>query len=368
MRRAPLAVACLLTAITAHADVIQVDAPESAVALQAQTIQWAPGLVPRLVIERTDRRSSSRLQVVELGADGPTQQLVPVARSARLDALGVGGDVADSGATWWDESSFLFMRAQGGRQGLALWDGQVRSIDLGEGALPLESMRTGRGLVLVVEDADGTDIALVADPETPQKRERLTKSRAEVEHSLRRTGGMIGYIGTSRETTRWCRAPLGGAAAPNCLVFPGVELLSLSVGGLADDKVLAYARMGARSEGDQGHHALLELSRQTQKFRVVADDVYLPPGLAPRPALDASRNTVYFVQDAAGAANPIVALNLTDSSRRTLPLETRAHQEVAAARYPAGADGRLWLAVVAVGDESDKDVHNHLYVMRPDDR
>jgi hypothetical protein len=142
-------------------------------------------------------------------------------------------------------------------------------------------------------------------------------------------------------------------------------LLSLSL-VQGSREVLVYARV-PRDDGsvDTEERLLLQVSsdgKGTSTMKVLAREVYLPAGLAPRPALSGNGRFVYYIAADTTAGNPVIRLDRTTGNKEVLKLGTMGNQEVAVAEYPAG-DGSpvVWLAVVAVGDDTGKDVRNHLY-------
>ncbi len=323
------------------------NAPELA-GLQVQRPVWAPGETPRLVHEATDRSHRGFLRVVTLNMDSV---LVPAARSSRLAAMGVGVERADTAAAWWDASGFFFVRSSVSSVSAHFWDGVLRDLAVPAGR-PTAIVQDGEGLLVTMEDAAGLDLFRFSNTDLAGTPRRLTATRDEVEHSVTKlSDGRLVFIAASQEQTRLVLLGEGGPEPVPLSVQ--VELLSLAP--LPDGRLLAWAR------GSSEHHVLLVLDL-TGKATTLATDGFLPPGLAPRPAVSSS-GWVYYVRSDASAGNPIVRLSLDGGPPEVLQVPTNGHQEVAVHTYPdqwgRAAD---WLAVVAVGDPTRDDVTNHLFI------
>ena len=99
------------------------------------------------------------------------------------------------------------------------------------------------------------------------------------------------------------------------------------------------------------------------QVQAVAPGVFLPPGLAPLPALSPDGNWVYYVLNDAAGGNPIRRVNRRTGVSEAVQLGTRFNQEIAVTGY-ANSSGAVvtWIAVVAVGDAEGEDVRNNLYL------
>ena len=316
--------------------------------LQVQRPIWAPGDTPRLVHEASDRSRRGLLRVVSFGAD---PVVIPGTRSTRLAALGAGAERADGAAAWWDGQGFFFVRSSSGIVSAQYWDGVLRDLAAPSGRPVTIARAPGDGLYVTMEDARGLDLFLFGGTDLATEPQRLTATAEAVEHSVTVLPDGIAFIATTREGTR-LMTRTGGRVAPVSLPVRD-ELLSLA--GVGDGRLLAWVSRAGSTD-----HALLLLDPAAGEASALVTDGYLPPGLAPRPAVSPS-GWVYYVQSAADAANPVVRLRLDDGRRETLELATSGHQEVAVASYPSAAGPIDWLAVVAVGD-LEGDVANHLYV------
>ncbi len=336
---------------------VQIELPATTEVLQPQALSWAPVGEPRLAFELTDRRSRSRVAVVAPGSS-VVAQLLPARQSSQMERLGLGTEPTDTAPSWSSDGSLFFLRAEGRQRVVAHFDGAVRRLALPPEWLPMEVASLGEELVLAAEDPKGTDL-IALHPREPESPRRLTSSRDEVEHSVVVDGGRLGWIATSRERTAWCAGTSPDDRA--CTEFPELELLSLAVAGGPAGTRLAYARL--RTGDSLGRHALVELG-PAGRWRLLAEDVFLPAGLAPSPAWDPVGGAVYFVRRAPESGNPIVRLDPRTGARRELVLPTVAHQEVAVGRYEKGTGTELWLALIAVGDRLDRDVYNHVVVVR----
>ncbi|HCP44984.1 MAG TPA: hypothetical protein DIU15_03030, partial [Deltaproteobacteria bacterium] len=95
---------------------------------QVQRPVWGPGAQPQLVHEITDRSRLTWLRVIRVTGATISDELVPGSRSSRMESLGAAADRADSGAAWWDASSFFFVRSVGGSSSLFYFDGIPREV------------------------------------------------------------------------------------------------------------------------------------------------------------------------------------------------------------------------------------------------
>lgn len=315
--------------------------------LQVQRPVWAPGERPRLVHEASDRSRRSILRVVTFGTD---PVVVPAARGSRLAALGVGSDRADAGAAWWDGAGFFFVRSASGSVSGHYWDGVLRDLANPAGR-PVTMTPFDGGLLVTMEDADGLDLFRFGGTDLATAPVRLTRTREGVEHSVTPRGDGVVFIETTRERTRLQRFDGDAVVAIDLPVAD--ELLALSA--LPDGRLLAWAR-----RADRANHALLLIDLARTEVTTLITDGFLPPGLAPRPAVSPS-GWIYYVRADADAGNPVVRLRL-DGASETLTLATSGHQEVAVGSYPGPGGAVDWIAVVAVGDVDGDDVANHLFV------
>lgn len=319
--------------------------------MQVQNLSFAPGEQVRLVHEATDRARRTWLHVVDVRDGAPAGQLVPGARSARVEALGGAKDRSDGAVTWWDNGGFFFVRALSGVVTLQYFDGMLR--DAGEGpGRPLSVLpMAGPRLLAVLEDSGGPDLFSVDGSMLAASARRLTRTRDEVEHSLvALPDGRAAFLAASREETRLL--VLTGESLYAVRLGASWELLSLAA---APGGLVAWARRpGAESA------SLLFVDPDTNRSRVLLEGGFLPPGLAPRPAVDPA-GAVYAVRADVEAGNPVVRVPLDGGEPQVVALPTRGHQEVAFARYPHRADGAPWIAVVAVGGAAD-DVANHVWL------
>ena len=97
-------------------------------------------------------------------------------------------------------------------------------------------------------------------------------------------------------------------------------------------------------------------------MEVLASDIYLPSGLAPRPAVSHGGRYVYYIAADTSLGNPVIRLDRQSGDKDRLQLGTMGNQELSVAEYPSSSGDLVpWLAVVAVGDDKGRDVRNHLY-------
>ncbi len=342
-------------------------------AMQAQRPAWAPGTTPRLVHEATDRDRRTSLRVVTWTAGVPTVQWVPGSKNSRTESLSGGVARADTAPIWWDDRSFFFIRALGAGGRLMVWDGAPR--DVGATLPPVLEVvaesATGH-LLASLEDPSGAEVFDLGAPASLLPRPlRLSNNSGGVEHSLSPAGPLVYTISTRREGARLLSFRPGqkdSAFEPKGqAVLQGHELLALTpVPGT--DSVLALSRLHPPLIPDGGPviHCIVELGALTTgplTIRQIVRNVFVPAGLAPRPALSKDGRWVYAVGDDPQLRNPVLRIERTTGKTERLDLALRGAQEVAVAEYPGpGGRPQTWLAVVAVGDLVGDDVRNHLYV------
>ena len=334
--------------------------------MQAANPVWAPGDVPRLVHEVSDRSRRTLLRVVAREDGALHDYVVPGARSSRLGALGAGDGRSDREARWWGPSGFYFVRAVGEGSELHVFDGVPRKVPL-DGRVQEVVSDPERGRVyLAMGSEESVDVFAWATDDLSGPAARLSETVGEVEHSLRLDprGGRLAWIASSREGTAVVqvstRDPSGSVRRH---AIEGYELLSAEpIPGGGD--VLVVARACAEPPAcTEDQHALLRVDMATGAARLLAGDVMVPPGQVLPPALSADGRFVYFVRQDEAHANPVVRLDLLTGIEVGIETGTRGNQQVAVTSYPGPADSRVpWLAVVAVGGESETDVRNHVYM------
>jgi len=232
------------------------------------------------------------------------------------------------------------------------WDGVLRDLDPPVGR-PVAVWRDawGAGLLATIEDDEGLDLVRTPRPELAEGR-RLSQTPGEVEHSitpLRR--GRTALIGTSQTQTRLLLLE-GNSLVAAAVRVPG-ELLSLAA--TPKGRIVAWVRRPERE-----NYALMLIDVDAGSIEMLANDGFLPPGIAPRPAVSPSTGTIYYVRADEDAANPVMSLRPGEAAQ-VVSLGTKGHQEVAVGSYPDRRGvPQDWLAVIAVG--TDGDVANHLYV------
>ncbi len=341
------------------------DVPEMA-GRQVQSPVWGPSSTPRLVHEMTDRDKTTLLRILRVEGGEAKASSVPGAASGRLESLGAGAERADTSAAWWDEGSLFFVRSVGGKSSLHYFDGVPREVAGLPGRVLEVAADQGRGhLFVTMEDGGGLDLHRMSGQGFTEERRRLTRTGHEVENSLSvdRRSGEIYYVRTSQEGTRLGHAGVDDMTALDGPSGPGLgnyELLSV-VKVPGEDAEVMYARVPAGVPDGSSSHVLVQLSGG--EVKVLAPAAFLPPGLAPAPALSADGTWVYYVLSDAPGGNPIRRVNRRTGVSEAVDLGTRFNQEIAVAGYP-GADGAMvtWIAVVAVGDADGEDVRNHLYI------
>lgn len=365
----PLIVASLAVAPLAHAEPPTAslrpvtDVPELA-GRQAQLPLWAPGDVPRLVHEVTDRSKKTTLRVVAFDGGELRAYEVPGSRSSRLGTLGAGAARSDRCAAWWDGSSFFFLRSAGEGSVPYYFDGLARALpDAPAGVVELVPDPRRARIFVAVGDGDDVDVYAHAGVDLSSPGDRLSEGDGTVEHSLSvDSAGRLLFVVTSREETWIARADPASKTPPRQLRVPDREVLSVTaVPGT--DLALAVARACVDLACAESEHVLLEQPLDSGPARVLATGLYVPPGLAPRPAVTPDGRFVYYVANDPDAGNPVVRLDRETGQTVAVQTGTRGNQEVAVARYST-IDGTAvdWLAVISVGDVAGDDVRNHLYV------
>lgn len=341
------------------------DVPEM-VGKQVQLPLWAPGSSPRLVHEMTDRDKSTVLRLVTVTGPAFAEQFVPGAGSSRLESMGAGAARADTQAAWWDEGTLFFVRSIGGSSSLHYFDGVPREVAGLPGRVEEVVADVARGhLFVTMEDAGGLDVHRLSGKGFAEERRRLTRTQTEVEHSLavEAGSGRLHFVSSGSQVTSLGQAgldDLSASAGAGAAGLGAYELLSLAAAPSGDALVL-YARVPAGAPIENSAYVLLELAGG--KVTVLAPGVFLPPGLAPAPALSHDGRYVYYVLADSAGGNPVRRIDRTTRKSDALELPTNGHQEVAVSAYP-DASGKMvpWVAVVAVGDEKGQDVRNHLYI------
>jgi hypothetical protein len=339
---------------------------------QAQSPIWGPGSTPRLVHEITDRDRRTWLRHLWVDGASTFDAIVPGSRSSRVEALGGAADRADTGVAWWDDQSFFFVRAVGGAARLFYFDGSPREVPNLEGRVDEVAVDSDRQrLYAAVETSGHLDVYRMSGAGFTSEKLRLSHSPTGVEHSLtiERASGALNWIAATRAGTRLGVAdpPEPGSVRERVRVkgLEAYELLSLTViHGTGD--LIVYARV-PRLEGsaDAEQRLLLQVSTAdpaAATMKILARDVYLPSGMAPRPAVSNGGRFLYYIAADTAAGNPVMRLDRTTGEKVAISLGTMGNQELAVAEYPApGGETVPWLAVVAVGDDKGKDVRNHLY-------
>jgi hypothetical protein len=346
------------------------DVPELAHS-QVQSPLWAPGPAPRLVHEITDRSRRTVLRVVDITGAQVRGTMVPGSSSSRLESLGAGGDRADTEAAWWDGASFFFVRSVQGSPRLYYFDGVPREVSGVPGRIDEVAVDPQRSLLFAaLEDSAGLDVYNLGGSGFTERKARLSRSPGEVEHALQvePSSGALHFIATARDGTRLGVANAGGELRePTGMEgLARYEFLSLSTVPGAD-VVLVYARVpGDPAKQLADSYVLLEVSGMragSVQHRLLAQDVYLPPGVGPRPAISHAGKYVYYVAANAAQGNPVMRVDRAGGKAERLTLPTRGHQEVSVGEYADASGVKVpWLAVVSVGDESGEDVRNHLWV------
>ena len=339
---------------------------------QAQAPIWAPGVTPRLVHEITDRDRRTWLRQLWIEGASTFDAIVPGSRSSRVEALGGAADRADTGVSWWDGFSFFFVRAVGGTSSLYYFDGGPREVPGLKGRVHEVAADKTRGRLFAAVEQDGQlDVYRLSGKGFTSDQVRLSHSPTGVEHSLaiEAKAGALHWIAATRAGTRLGIAdPPEPDAVRERVSIEGLdryEILSLAVvpGG---DEVLLYARL-PRDEGSSAPEQRLLLavhgrSAGNAQTTVLARNIYLPSGMAPRPAFSHGGRFVYFIAADTTAGNPVVRLDRDSGTTQNLRLGTMGNQELAVAEYPSQGGSMVpWLAVVAVGDDKGRDVRNHLY-------
>jgi hypothetical protein len=339
----------------------------SGAGLQAQRPVWGSGRSPQLAFQLTDRAHSTHLKVASFWANELNVTSVSGSNSGRLGGLGAGERRADMAVSWWPgRRDFVFARSLDGVR-LMYYDGTVRAVpDLPDGPV-LEASLAGAssGLDVVLNEGRETVIHRVSIEAGMLGESRPLLRSSAVLHSVVSSvdGESVTALQTSRDATELLQIDVASGEVKSKRSYPGLELLSVASAG-ASGRFFAYARrVGTAPQSEGTNYVLLALDHGSPEAVVLADAVYLPPGLAPRPASSGSGQRVYFVEANPALGNPIVRLDRSSGGRTVLPLSTRGHQEVAVGEF-SDASGQVvpWVAVVAVGDQTGDDVTNHLYI------
>jgi len=355
---------CLLLAAPAAAtELLLVSDVPAMDGKQVQRPMWAPGAKPRLVHEMTDRDRSTLLRVVDVAGGSFTDQIIPGARSSRLEAMGAGAERADHGAAWWDETSFFFVRAVGGDQKLFYFDGVPREVPGLPGRVVEVATDPGRGVLFAsIEDEAGFDLHRLSGQGFTETRRRLTRTSTEVESAMNvDAAGAVHFVRIAAKSTKLGQAATDALEASSHAANTALrDYEILRITPLADGTTLLYVRAPAGAPEADSTYLLLEVTGAAVK--VLANGVYLPPGMPPAPAVSAAGRYVYFINNDAKSGNPVVRYDRTSGTALDLKLSTRGHQEVAVGEYPVEGGMQAWIAVVSVGDDRGQDVRNHLYV------
>lgn len=339
---------------------------------QVQRPVWAPGTQPQLVHEITDRSRLTWLRVLRVDGASTSDEMVPGSRSSRMEALGAAADRADSGAAWWDESSFFFVRSVGGSSSLFYFDGVPREVPGLPGRVDEVRSDTARGRLFATVESNGVDVFRLAGKGFTEEKVQLSQSPSVVENSLAISadeGGIFWISATPTGTRLGGASPAEPSSVRERLTADRLhlyELISLEVLPGAEG-MIAYARVPAGvTDPEVESHVIVHLSRPIDgrcQLTELVRDVYVPPGLAPRAAFSDGGRLLYYVAESAEQSNPVMRLDRATGKTSKLALGTRGHQEVAVRDY-VHSDGQVvpWIAVVSVGDGAGKDVRNHLYV------
>lgn len=332
--------------------------------MQAGNPVWAPGDVPRLVHEMSDRSRRTSLRVVAV-QEGPfAGYVVPSATSSRLDALGAGAARSDSDARWTNPWSFWFVRTRGEGGQLYAFDGAPRRVDLAGRVQEAAPDPDGERVYASLSTDDGADVYVLRPSDPTAAGERLSRTPSEVEHSIQvdSAGGRVVWVASSREETAVVDVRPDGTR-PRRRRLAGFELLSVAPlpGG---DAVVALARVCSQPPAcTEDEHALVSMDLGTGASRVLARKVMVPPGAPLPPALSPDGRYLYWVARDEARSNPLQRLDLESQEVVAVATGTRGNQQVAVAAYP-GTEGVLlhWIAVVAVGGIEEDDVGNHVWV------
>ena len=341
------------------------DVPEME-GMQAGNPVWAPGDVPRLVHELSDRSRRTWLRVVAVQDGELFDYLVPGTRSSRLGALGAGDQRSDGEARWWGPSGFYFVRAVGEGSELHVFDGVPRKLPLDGRVQEVAPDPERRLLYLAMGAQESVDVFAWSQDDLTEPAARLSNTQGEVEHSLTLdpVGRRLVWIASSREGTEVVQAAVGeGVPAVQRHRVDGFELLS-AVPIPRSSAVVVTARACATPPAcTEDAHALVRVDMATGAAKVLAHDIMVPPGEVRPPALSPEGRFVYFVRRDEAAANPVVRMDLATGIEVGIATGTRGNQQVAVSAYSDEAGNRVpWLAVVAVGGRSEDDVRNHVYM------
>ncbi len=337
---------------------------------QVQSPSWAPGDAPKLVHELTDRDRSTWLRVVQVEGSGTRDRVVPGSRSSRLEAMGAGSDRADSGAAWWDAGSFFFIRSVGGDSSLYYYDGTLRAVPGIKGRVEEVAADMGRSLLYATVDRQGAvDLFELGGVGFAETQTQFTRSPGTVEHGLEVVGdgGGVLWVGATRTGTRLGRAVPPAVVSVRERVGGGAlaayEILSIAAGRSAGD-LLAYARLeGNVAKNIPDVHVLLNIAVDSTMVQELVRGVYLPPGLAPKPAVVGEGNSIYYIAADEKRGNPVLRFDRQKGTSEVVNIGTVGNQEVAVAEFGGSGQATVpWIAVVSVGDATGQDVRNHLYI------
>lgn len=334
--------------------------------MQAGNPVWAPGDVPRLVHELSDRSRRTFLRVVAVQDGELLDYVVPGSRSSRLGALGAGDGRSDGEARWWGPSGFYFVRAVGEGSELHVFDGVPRKAPL-HGRVQEAAPDPDRGaLYLAMGSEESVDVFAWRQEDLSAPPVQLSSTQGEVEHSLRldAAGGRLAWIASSREGTVVVQASVAGASpALRRHRVEGYELLAVAPVPRSGAVVVIARACATPPACTEDEHALLRVDMATGEARVLAGEVMIPPGEVLGPALSPDGRFLYYVRRDEANANPVVRLDLVTGIEVGILTGTRGNQQVAVAAYPDGGGSLVpWLAVVAVGGQSETDVRNHVYM------
>jgi|GEM_PF-5073174 len=310
------------TAVTAGSDAT----------LVPRGLVWGPGESPELAFALTDGDGKSK--VARVGAGVTAARVLRGRRAPGLQSLGFGEAAIDESPTWWSDFELALVRTESGESKVAVDDGVVRAL-AGAYGQAREVVRWGAFLVVRSEDSAGSDLHLV-DPRRPDAGRRLTETRSAAERSLGpRAGGLL-YIEVNGDKTALCTLTMAGQQP--CTAYPQLELLALATGDLPGGTI-AYARHLLPDTPPK--NVLVQLSA-AGKWTLLSDDVFLPAGYTPQPAVDVDGGAVLFVN----AAQAVVKLTVAGGAQELQALPTAGHREVSAVRVSRG----LLLATVAQGE------------------
>lgn len=326
---------------------------------QAQSPVWAPGPVPRLAYQATDRDKQTLLRIVAIEDGEVHAYTVPGSRSSRLERLGSGAGRSDRAVSWWDATGFFFVRSAGEGADLHYFDGVPRAVSGAPERVTEVLADPSRGRLFLTAEGDGeVDLFRFDSTALSDGGSRISEGPGTVEHSLSVDGsGEVVYVVTTRDETRIASRPPTTATGARSLTIPGAEILAVTPIP-KERSAIVVARTCANEACTESRHDLIEQPLDNGGARVVATAVQVPPGLAPKPAISPDGRYVFYVSAEPRAGNPVVRLDRTTGLKDVVETRTRGAQEVSVAQY----EGVLWLAVVAIGDGTEADVQNHLYM------